>query len=135
MRVATHETTGVRVARWGLATMFVVSGTAHIVMPEPFERLIPSWVPGDPAVLNGLATVAELGSAALLGNRRTARAGGLLALATLLAVWPANVSAAVDGGYRALPGWLGSAAAAWVRVPLQVPLVYAAWVATRRRKP
>lgn len=127
------ERTGRRLARWGLAALFAFSGTAHIVVADQFERLVPRWVPGDPALWNGLTTVAELGSAVLLANRHTARAGGWLALLTLLGVWPANIQAALDGGYRAFPGWFGTPGAAWIRVPLQLPLLWWAWVVARDR--
>lgn len=114
--------------RWLLAGLLTVTGLSHVVFPLPFERIIPQWLPGAPRTLNLLATAAELGAAALLTNRRTARAGGILAFVTFAGVWIANVQAAVDGGYRGLPGWLGGPAAAWLRVPLQVPLLW--WAAS-----
>lgn len=119
-------------ARLLLAAMFAITGLAHVVLPEPFERTIPRWVPGSPRLLNQVATAAELGSATLLSTRRTARAGGLLAVATLAGVWVANIHVALQGGYRALPGWLGGPVAAWVRVPLQLPLLWWAARVTRR---
>lgn len=117
-----------------LAGLLVVSTVAHVRRPDWFVPLIPSWVPGDPEAVHVLATVAEGASAALLSTRRTARAGGWLAAAVFVGVFPANVQAALDGGYRVLPGWAGSEAAAWLRLPLQLPLVAAA-VHVARRSP
>ncbi|CAN5914330.1 hypothetical protein BH23ACT10_BH23ACT10_16860 [soil metagenome] len=115
-----------------LAALLAASGAAHIAIPGAFERLIPRWLPGEPALWNQVATAAELGSAALLATGRTARAGGLLAFATFACVWVANVQAALDGGYRELPGWLSTGTAAWLRVPLQLPLLW--WAATIARR-
>jgi uncharacterized membrane protein len=117
-----------------LAAQLAATGAAPIAIPTTFERIIPRWLPGSPRVLNQLAAAAELGSAALLVSDGTARAGGMLAFVTLTAVWIANVQTAVDGGYRGLPGWLGGPTAAWLRVPLQVPLLWWAATIARRRQ-
>lgn len=121
-----------RRSRWLLAALLATAGVAHVVFPAAFERIIPRWLPGGPPLLNQVAAAAELGSAALLASGHTARAGGMLAFVTLASVWIANVQAAVDGGYRGLPGWLGGQAAAWARVPAQVPLLW--WAATIARR-
>lgn len=121
-----------RLSRRLLAALLATTGVTHLVAPEPFERLIPGWLPGPAPLWNDVATVAELGSAILLVPDRTARVGGATAVATLTGVWVANIQAALDGGYRGLPGWLGTATAAWVRVPLQLPLLW--WAGTSARR-
>lgn len=131
MSVSTDTRRRARWSRWLLAALLTATGLAHVALPEAFERIIPRWLPGSPQLLNQLATAAELSSAALLVSRRTAHAGGALAFATLAGVWIANVQAAVDGGYRGLPGWLGGPVVAWVRLPLQLPLLW--WAATIAR--
>lgn len=118
-----------------LAALLTGTGTAHVVAPAAFERIIPHWLPGSARAWNRAATAAELASAALLASPRTRRLGGASALCTLAAVWVANVQVAVDGGYRDLPGWSGSASAAWLRVPLQVPLLWWSWTIWRRTGP
>lgn len=115
-----------------LSAFLGTTGLAHVRWPQPFERLVPRWLPGDPARWNALATAAELGSAALLAWRRTARIGGVAAFLTMLFVWVANIQAALDGGYRAFGGCLGSSAVAWIRVPMQLPLL---WWAARIARP
>ena len=103
-------------------------GVAHLVARPTFEAMIPKWLPGDPALWNYAATAAELGSAALLSRRRTARAGGYAAFATFAVVWVANLQHAVQGGVvPGVPGVIGSPVAAWIRAPLQLPLLYWAW--------
>lgn len=115
-----------------LAALFALTGTAHVLAPEAFESIVPDRLPGRAAWWNGAATVTELTAAALLSRHRTAALGGRVALVTLAGVWAANVQAAADGGYRALPSPLDSAAVAWVRVPLQLPLLWWAWRIARR---
>lgn len=113
-----------------LAALLLVMGTLHLVAPRPFERLIPRFLgPPRPWVLGTGA--AELLSGAALLSPATRRAGALGAAATLVVVFPGNVTMAVDAG---APTTLG-AAALWLRLPLQAPLVvWALRYAGRRRR-
>lgn len=116
-----------------LAGILLTAGTLHFITPRPFDAIMPSAVP-EPAhrPLTYLSGAAEIGVAGLLLSPRTRRLGGWLASALLLAVWPANIEAALNGGYRGLSGFAGTASAAWLRVPLQIPLIaWGIWVARR----
>jgi uncharacterized membrane protein len=114
-----------RRSRVALATLLVVAGVAHFVVPEPYRRIIPkalgsSW--SDSLVyLSGAAEV--VGGAMLVhpaaGVRRPA---GWFVAVLLVVVFPANVQMAVDS-----PN-----VATILRLPLQVPLVWLAWRQTRR---
>lgn len=106
-----------------LAALLAVAGAAHFVVPGPYERTVPEFF-GDPAFWVRWSGVAELASAGLVAHPRTRRAGALAAAGVFVAVFPANVQMALDGG---LPGGL-----AWARLPLQVPLV---WWALRVASP
>jgi len=97
-------------------------GTLHLVHPEPFDELVPRPL-GEPRMWVYASGVAELAGAALLVSPRTRRLGGWWAAALFVAVFPGNVRAALDGGMRSAPAPLGSAAFAWARLPLQLPLV------------
>ena len=58
--------------------------------------------------------------------------GAWLSMALLIVVFPANVKMALDGGIEGHGFPLGSPVVAWLRLPLQVPLVMWAWrVASR----
>ena len=116
------------VERAGLVGLLGGAGVMHVLQPRFFERLVPAWVPGTPRFWNLASGAAEVTAAGLLLHPRTRRAGGALAAATLAGVYPANVQAALDGGTPGLPGFAGSAAAAWLRLPLQAPPL---WVAAR----
>ena len=121
------ESSGRRASRLILAAALGGMGVAHLVARPAFESLIPDWLPGSPALWNYAATAAELGSAGLLARRKTARAGGFAAFGTFAVVWVANLQHAVDGGVPNLSGFLGSSTAAWIRAPLQLPLLWWTW--------
>jgi uncharacterized membrane protein len=123
-----------RVARLGLAALLGGAALAHLARPGWFEPMVPDALPGTASFWNLASAAAEGVSAVLLARRSTARAGGVLAAVTLVGVFPANVQAALDGGYRGAPGWLSTPAAAVARLPLQVPLVWWAVSVARRAR-
>jgi len=99
------------------------AGAAHFVFPGPYRRIVPR-VLGNEAFWVRASGLAEFGCAALLIDRRTAQLGGWATAALLVIVFPANIQMALDGGV--MPGAKASAtsaAFAWFRLPLQLPLV------------
>ena len=113
--------------RFFLAALLGGMGVTHFAIPQFFERLVPEWVPGSGAGWNVASGAAELASAALLSNRRTARAGGWAALTTLAVVYVANIEHAVEGRIPGVTGWMGTRNAALLRLPLQLPLLWWSW--------
>lgn len=95
---------------------------------------MPPWVPWHELMV-AASGVAELTAAALLLPERTRSWGGWLAFLTLLAVWPANWHHALAGGIHdpALPPEMASPVVAWIRLPLQIPLLWWAWTIARRQ--
>ncbi len=62
--------------------------------------------------------------------------GAWLSMGLLVVVFPANVKMALDGGIEGYGFPLGSPVVAWLRLPLQIPLVVWAWrVASRSPMP
>lgn len=114
-----------------MAALLGGAAIVHVAVPRPFESMVPRWLPGAASAWNLASALAEGVAAALLASRRTSRLGGAVAAGTFTVVFVANVQAAVDGGMRALPGWLASREAAVLRLPLQVPLVWWSWRLTR----
>lgn len=111
-----------------LVGMFAVSGTVHLVHPQTYEPLMPSWVPAHREVIIG-SGVAELAAAAGMLLPRTRRLAGWGSVALLIGVFPGNVKMAVDamkGDSRAFQ------AAALARLPMQWPMIRAAHAATGR---
>lgn len=119
-----------RVTRWapyGIAAAFGASGTLHLLRPGTFTPLIPRALPR-PTEIVYASGVAELVCAAGLVTR--ARWAGPASAALLLAILPGNVQMAVDvtaaARQRPTPARVAFAAACWLRIPLQLPLIRAA---------
>ena len=84
-------------------------------------------MPGSARTPTYASGVAELASAGLIANPSTRRVGGLVAMATFIGVFPANIWAALQGGMKGMDPPFDSAAVAWGRLPLQFPMIWAAW--------
>ena len=106
---------------------FLVSGAVHLIKPEVYEPLMPSWVPAHREVI--LASgVAELAGALGLLFPPTRRLAGLASAALLVGVFPGNVKMALDASKtRNTP----FKAAAYARLPLQLPMIRGALRAGR----
>ena len=105
-----------------VAGAFALSGVVHLVRPEVFEPLIPPALGAPRAWVMG-SGVAELACAAgLVTGQRWAPAA---TTATLAVVWVGNFQMALDMQRSNRPGW--QKAATWARLPLQVPMMRAAW--------
>ncbi len=118
---------------WGrllLGVLFLGSGALHFLVPQQYLKIMPPMLPA-PMTLIDISGIAELlgglGLLVPLATARRAAAWGLVAL--LIAVWPANIYMATS--HLALPGIMGQSWAQWLRVPLQLPLIYWAWRYTR----
>ena len=110
-----------------LVGMFAVSGAVHLVKPEVYEPLMPAWVPAHREVIL-VSGVAELACAAGMAVPATRRIAGWASAALLLGVWPGNLKMALDSNRSSNPALK---AAAWGRMPLQVPMIRAAVAAAR----
>jgi uncharacterized membrane protein len=108
-----------------LAAVFCASGTVHLVRPQVFASIMPRLIPEEHHTnLIYASGVVELICAAGLA-RRTRWATGA-SLATLAAVFPANVQMALDSGSGRNQGAADSRAVAWGRLPLQALMAWAA---------
>lgn len=109
----------------------VSAGSLHFVVPESYARIVPRPL-GHARALVAVTGVAEVAAGALLAVPRTRRVGAWATLVLLVCVWPANVQMALDGGLAGAGFPLDSPVLAWVRVPLQLPLLAWAWRHTGR---
>lgn len=105
-----------------MSAALAAMGVLHFVRPEPFDGLIPPFLPGSARGWTHGSGVAELAVAGLLAVPRTRRAGGRAAQALFLGVWPGNAWMAWRWRRRPWPAQLVSLG----RLPLQVPLIRAA---------
>ncbi|MDQ6649379.1 MAG: hypothetical protein M3Z02_04605 [Actinomycetota bacterium] len=104
-----------------LAGLLAAAGVTHFVHPEPYARIVPHVLPARRALV-ALSGLAELACAAALVAPRTRRLAGWATAGLFVAVFPANVQMALDAGAPGTSGLLGPAVA-WLRLPVQVPLV------------
>jgi uncharacterized membrane protein len=111
-----------------LALGFLGSGVIHLVKPEVYEPIMPSWVPAHREVILGSGVI-EIALAAGLLAPPTRRLAGWGSVALLLGVFPANLKMATDSlGTDKTALKVG----AFARLPGQLPMVKAALAATKR---
>jgi uncharacterized membrane protein len=118
--VARKTIAGLPIGSWVLVTLFNVSGIMHLINPEAFLWLMPPFLPY-PIELILVTGVAELAAALMIVLRSIV--APYLAVGVLLLVWPANWWFAID----ALTNNPDIALLAWLRLPLQLPLIWWAW--------
>lgn len=120
-----------QLARTAMAALYVVAGSLHFVATATYMRIMPGYLPAhrELVLLSGAAEIA--GGLGLLvpqtrsGQPGRAAAWGIVAL--LVAVFPANLTMITEHSrFPQVPLW-----AAWLRLPLQLPLLFWAWRYTR----
>ena len=100
-----------------LSGFLIGAGVSHFVVPGFYDPIVPHALPGPPrgwTYASGLAEIA-VGTAVAVPEKRSRAA--LLAAALFVAVFPANVQQAVDAKTTK------DRAIAYMRLPIQVPLV------------
>ncbi|MHB1712457.1 MAG: DoxX family protein [Acidimicrobiales bacterium] len=124
-----EESAGRRRSRLGLASGLLASSVAHFIIPRQFMKIVPRQL-GHARFWVYASGVVEAVSGAMMlsSNPATRRRGGVLAAATVVGVYPANIQMALDAGPpRSLRTW-----GPWLRLPLQVPMVVSAVRVARR---
>lgn len=122
--------TGSSLSRAVVGVLFVGAGALHFYAPGAYERTMPPYLPlhrelvylsGALEILSGLGMLSE----------RTRPAAGICLVLLLLAVWPANLQMLLDARAAGKPSpWL---ALLWVRMPLQLLLMWWVWRASHPR--
>src|SRR4051812_50019950 len=102
----------------GLGGTFLVAGALHFLAPRPYLAIMPRYLPAHRALVYASGAAEMAGGAGVL-HPRTRRAAGWWLIATLGAIFPANVEMAVHAERfarfpRPLP---------WARPPLQGPAI------------
>ena len=103
---------------------FIGAGALHFVKPEPYRAIVPPYIPA-PEAMVALSGVAEVAGGVGLLVPTTRRWAGWWLVATLIAIFPANVEMAVhpERYQQHVPG---GRAGLYARMPFQ--LVFIAWV-------
>jgi len=125
---ATKEGTANVIGRVILAVLFILAGSLHFIAPQPYLKIVPPYLPAHlPIVyISGAAEILG-GIGLLIPSTCQAAAWGLVVL--LIGILPANIYMAT--AHLPAPGVMGQSWAQWLRVPLQFPLIYWAWLYTR----
>jgi uncharacterized membrane protein len=116
-----------KIARFFAGPVMTLAGLNHFVMPHVYERIIPSGLP-QPLALVYISGVMEIAGGLGTFHPKTRRAAGIFLIATLVAVFPANVYMALNADDY--PGVPGGTAALFARLPLQAVFMYWVWLAT-----
>ena len=80
-------------ARLLLAAFYALAGYFHLVRPEPFLTIMPSWVPAPGAVVLWTGVAELLGAIALVQpvSSQLRKAGGIGLALYAICVFPANI--------------------------------------------
>lgn len=111
-----------------LAFVFIGAGLIHFIRPSSYLGIMPPYLP-QPLLLVYLSGAAELIGGIGVLVPRWRRAAGWWLMLTLVAVFPANV--------QMLQNWMARGASTmaltvlWLRLPLQVLLIWWVWRATQ----
>jgi uncharacterized membrane protein len=106
---------------------FVGAGIMHFVSPRSYEAIVPERLPARRAIVYA-SGVAEIAGGAGVLHPRTRRVASWWSVATLLAVFPANVNMALNADRFRVPG---GTAALWLRLPVQALFIRWALAAGR----
>lgn len=108
-----------RIGRALMGTLYITAGIAHFVLTPVYEGIMPDYIPAhhELVLLTGAAEIAG-GLGILVPQTRRAAAWALVVL--LLVVLPANIwMVQHPERYPGVPLW-----ALWLRLPLQLPLIW-----------
>lgn len=112
-----------RLLRFLAGPTFIFAGVMHFVIPKVYRRIMPPYIPAPTAMVYA-SGVAEIAGGAALMRPSSRRWGAWWLIATLIAVFPANVHMALNpDDYPDIPG---GAVSLWARLPFQA--VFIAWV-------
>jgi uncharacterized membrane protein len=117
-----------RVAAVFAGPVMTFAGVMHFLRPRWYIRIMPPYLPAHRELVYA-SGVAEIAGALGTMHPRTRKPAGLFLMATLIAVFPANVHMAVNADrFEDVPG---GRAALIARLPFQALFVWWVWKATQ----
>ena len=109
--------------RAGAALFWVVAGTMHFVIPRQYEAIVPPSLAEWKRELVVASGIAERAGGVAILPERTRRGARWWLLATLAAVYPANIHMALHPEqFPKIPQ-----AALWIRLPIQGLFALLTW--------
>lgn len=110
-----------------MAVFYVNAGISHFIIPHFYADIMPPWLPLHLEIVF-FSGVCEIVFGILLLPRRTRRIAAWLIIALLIAVYPANIQMLINYINEDNPNiWV-----AIIRLPIQIFLVWWAWIYTRK---
>ena len=114
-------------ARFALGAFWISAGALHFVFPRTYQSIMPTYLAGRKSELVAASGAAEIVGGLAVLPERTRRAGRWWLLATVAAIFPANIHMAVNApNFARIPEPL-----LWARLPFQGVFAWAIWRATR----
>lgn len=109
-----------------MVLLYVAAGVNHFLHTKMYLRIMPDYLPLHLALVR-FTGVCEILFALMLIPVSTRHAGAWLLILLLIAIFPANIQMALDYRRTHNPNlWM-----AVLRLPLQIPLIWWAWVYTK----
>jgi uncharacterized membrane protein len=115
-----------------LSVFFGIAGLMHFLRPGMYVAIVPPWLPNSEILVLLSGSCEILGGLGVL-HPATRRFAGWGLIALLIAVFPANVQM-LHLAYVSHASALWKLAL-WLRLPLQIPLIWWAWHSAARRAP
>ncbi len=119
-----------RLGSIGLGLAFCYFALGHVAIAQQLAQMLPPWVPERLLIVH-ITGVMELGVALALFSRRWRKQGAVVAIILLIAFFPANIYSAI---YHVGPDGAKGVAYLWIRVLLQLFLLYWAWWPIRKTR-
>jgi uncharacterized membrane protein len=119
-----------KVARFFTGPVMFLAGINHFVMPDAYESIVPDALPMKRELVYASGVAEILGALGSM-HPRTRRPAGMFLIATLVAVFPANVFMAANA--ERYPDVPGGEVALLARLPLQALFIYWVWLATQTK--
>ena len=111
----------------GAAIFWMSAGAMHFVIPRQYEAIVPPYLARWKKELVVASGIAEIAGAVAILPDATRRGARWWLLATLVAIYPANIHMAVNSkDFPKIP-----AAALWARLPVQGIFALLTWRGTR----
>ena len=113
--------------RFAAAAFWVFAGAMHFVIPRQYEAIVPPSLARWKKELVVASGIAEIAGGVAIVPESTRRGARWWLLATLVAVYPANIHMALNAkDFPKIP-----AAALWARLPVQGIFALFTWRGTR----
>lgn len=109
-----------------MVLVYIAAGIYHFVNPRMYQKIMPAYIPYHTAMIY-ISGILEIVFALLLLPESTRPVAAWLIIVLLIAIFPANIQMAINFYQKQHSGlWIAIA-----RLPLQIVLIWWAWIYTK----